>query len=159
MIFVSLGTQDKSFVRLLELLDSEINKGIIKDKVIVQAGYTKYESKNMELFDYVSKEKFDDYIKKCDILITHGGVGSIFSGLKNNKKILVMPRLAKYKEQHNDHQLEITEEFTKLGYILSFNDAKSFEKAYKSIKNFTPKKYVSNTSNMIKLIEDFISNN
>ena len=53
MIFVSLGTQDKSFSRLLELLDKEINKGFITDNIIVQAGYTKYESKNMEIFDYL----------------------------------------------------------------------------------------------------------
>lgn len=159
MIFVSLGTQDKSFNRLLELLNEEVDKGFIKDDIIVQAGYTKYNSENMKIFDYVSKEEFDDYIKKCDILITHGGVGSIFTGLKNNKKVLVMPRLAKYKEQHNDHQLEIVEEFTKQGYILSFDDSKSFEKAYKSVQSFKPKKYKSNTENMIKLIEEFIDNN
>ncbi len=158
LIFVSLGTQDKEFTRLLKLLDKEIEKGVIKEKVIVQAGYTKYTSKNMQIFDYVPKEDFEKYITKCDILITHGGVGSIFTGLKHDKKVLVMPRLAKYKEQHNDHQLEITEEFTKEGYILFFNDEKTFEKAYKKAEKFKPKKYKSNTQNMIRLIEDFIEN-
>ena len=43
MIFVTLGTQDKSFERLLKAIDKEIEKGTIKDKVVVQAGYTKYE--------------------------------------------------------------------------------------------------------------------
>ena len=159
MIFVTLGTQDKQFKRLLEIIDKEIDKGLIKDKVIVQAGYTKYESKNMEIFDYIGKDEFEKYIKECNLLITHGGVGSIFTGLKNNKKVMVMPRLSKYREHNNDHQLEITEEFTKTGYILSFNDEKSFEKAYKKIESFKPKKYKSNTKNMIKLIEDFIENN
>ena len=159
LIFVTLGTQDKSFKRLLNLLDKEIEKGLIKDKVIVQAGHTKYKSKNMEIFDYVSEEEFNDYIKNCELLITHGGVGSIITGLKLNKKVLVMPRLSKYKEQHNDHQLEITEEFTKSGYILSFNDEKSFEKQIKKLKNFKPRKYKSNTENMIKLIKDFIDKN
>ena len=51
MIFVTLGTQDKSFERLLKAIDKEIEKGTIKDKVVVQAGYTKYESKNMEIFE------------------------------------------------------------------------------------------------------------
>lgn len=157
MIFVTLGTQDKSFERLLKLLDKEIEKGVIQEKVIVQAGYTKYESKNMEIFDYVSNDDFKKYIDKCDLLITHGGVGSIFTGLKLNKKVLVMPRLAKYKEQHNDHQLEITEEFTKEGYILSFNDEKTFESAYRKVPKFKPTKYQSNTENMIRLIENFIN--
>ncbi len=159
LIFVTLGTQDKSFERLLKLLDKEIDKGFLTEKVIVQAGYTKYESSNMEIFDYVSKEDFEKYIKKCSVLITHGGVGSIFTGLKNKKKVLVMPRLAKYKEQHNDHQLEITEEFTKEGYILSFQDEETFEASYKKIKTFSPREYHSNTKNMVQLIEDFIANN
>lgn len=159
LIFVTLGTQDKSFERLLKLLDKKIEKGFIKDKVIVQAGHTKYKSKNMEIFDYIQQEEFENYIKNCNLLITHGGVGSIITGLKHNKKVLVMPRLKKYKEHHNDHQLEITEEFTKLGYILSFNDEKTFEKAYKKSENFKPRKYKSNTENMIKLIKDFIDKN
>ena len=46
MIFVTLGTQDKSFKRLLDSIQSEINKGNIKEKVVVQSGYTKYKSDN-----------------------------------------------------------------------------------------------------------------
>ena len=53
MILVTLGTQDKTFVRLLDEIDKLINKGIIKDKVIVQAGFTKYSSDNMEIFDLI----------------------------------------------------------------------------------------------------------
>ena len=51
MILVTLGTQDKKFTRLLEAIQKQIDKGNIKDKVIVQAGCTKYESKDMEILD------------------------------------------------------------------------------------------------------------
>ena len=57
MILVTLGTQDKSFERLLKAIDKEIKKGNIKDKVLVQAGYTKYKSENMEIFESVSSDK------------------------------------------------------------------------------------------------------
>ena len=70
MIFVTLGTQDKNFDRLLKAIDKEIEKGTINDKVIVQAGYTKYESKNMEIFDLVGPEEFDKLVDECDLLIT-----------------------------------------------------------------------------------------
>ena len=81
MILVTLGTQDKSFVRLLEAIEKEINNGNIKDKVIVQAGYTKFESKNMVIYDLIPYEKFDKLVKECDLLITHGGVASILNGI------------------------------------------------------------------------------
>ena len=68
MILVTLGTQDKSFVRLLEALQKQIDLGNIKDKVVVQAGYTKFKSKDMEIFELIPMEKFDDLIKSCDIL-------------------------------------------------------------------------------------------
>lgn len=159
MIFVSVGTQDKSFTRLLELIDKEIDKGFIKDEVIVQSGYTKYNSKNMKILDYVSKDDFNKYVKECDLLITHGGVGTIFTGLENNKKVMVMPRLKEYKEHNNNHQLDITESFEKEGYILSFNNESEFEEKYKKLDKFKVKKYESNTLNMIRLVKDFIDNN
>ena len=112
MIFVTLGTQDKAFTRLLEMIDKEITNGNIKEKVIVQAGFTKYNTKNMQIFSLLDKDDFDKYIKDCDLLITHGGVGSILTGLKNNKKVIACPRLAKYNEHMNDHQKQIIERFS-----------------------------------------------
>ena len=131
MIFVTLGTQDKSFKRLLEAVDREIVNGNIKDKVIVQAGYTEYESKNMEIYKLIPMDEFDKYIKECDLLITHAGVGSIMTGLNNNKKIIAAARLSEYGEHNNDHQKEIATEFSKLGYIMyleNFNELGNLEK-------------------------------
>ena len=62
MILVTLGTQDKSFVRLLKALDRAVEKGKIKEKIIVQAGCTEYKSKNMEIFDLTSPEELDNLV-------------------------------------------------------------------------------------------------
>ena len=59
MIFVTLGTNDEEFPRLLKAIDKEIEKGTIKEKVVVQAGCTKYSSKNMEILDLVPREEFE----------------------------------------------------------------------------------------------------
>ena len=159
MILVTLGTQDKSFKRLLDLIQNEIDKGNIKDKVVVQAGCTRYESKDMEIFDLIDRENFDKLINECDILITHGGVGSILTGLRNNKKVIVCPRLSKYNEHVNDHQLEIVEKFSEFGLILPFYENDDLNKILNSINSFKPKKFKSNTNNIINLIENFIDNN
>ena len=116
MILVTLGTQDKKFYRLLNVIQKVIDDGIIKDKVIVQAGYScDYKSNDMEILNLVSIEKFKKLISECDILITHGGVGSIITGLKENKKIIAVPRLKKYKEHTNDHQIQIVDNFVNDG--------------------------------------------
>ena len=159
MILVTLGTQDKTFPRLLEAIQKQIDKGNIKDKVIVQAGSTKFESNDMEIFDLIDREDFANLIKECDLLITHGGVGSIITGLKNNKKIIAAPRLEKYGEHTNDHQLQIIEKFSDSGFIIPLYDFDKLDKIIKEIYKFKPKKYKSNTNNMIKLLEDYIDNN
>ena len=158
MILVTLGTQDKSFKRLLEAIDKQVMLGNIKDKIIVQAGHTKYKSSNMKIFDFIPYDEFDDYIKKCDLLITHGGVGSIITGLKNGKKVIAAPRLSEYGEHTNDHQLQIIDNFSENGYILGLYDFDKLDEILKESINFKPRKYKSNTKNMIKLIEEYIDN-
>lgn len=159
MILVTLGTQDKPFTRLLEDIQKLIDKGIIKEEVVVQAGCTKFVSNDMKLFDLIPYEEFNDLIKKCDLLITHGGVGSIITGLKNNKTIIAAPRLKKYLEHTNDHQLQIIENFSKEGYILSYYENDDLSKIIKKSKNFKPKKFVSSKEKMIKIVKDYIDNN
>ena len=158
MIFVTLGTQDKPFVRLLDAVNQAITDGIIKDEVIVQAGCTKYNSDNMQIFDLIDRDDFDKYVKKCDVLITHGGVGSIINGLRNGKKVISVARLAKYKEHVNDHQIQIIENFDNLGYIVGCTGEIKIDDLMKRIEKLKPKKYEGNNEKMIKLVEDCIDN-
>ena len=112
----------------------------------------------MKIFDVIPMNEFDKLMKKCDILITHGGVGSIITGLKNNKKIIAMSRLKIYKESANDHQLQIIDNFSKEGYLLKL-DNNNIAEVLNKAKHFKPKKFISNTDNMIKLISDYINKN
>jgi UDP-N-acetylglucosamine transferase subunit ALG13 len=156
MILVTLGTQDKPFKRLLEAIQKQIDKGNIREKVVVQAGSTKYQSDDMEIFDLVPVDQFKKLIAQADLIITHGGVGSIMDGIKNNKRILAAPRLKKYNEHVNDHQIQIIDAFYKMGYILPLKDFSKLDKLIVKAKSFKPKSLVSNTNNMVKLIEDYI---
>ena len=156
MIFVTLGTNDEEFTRLLKAIDKEIENGTIKEKVIVQAGCTKYKSKNMEILDLVPRDEFDRLIEECDLLITHGGVGSILTGINKGKKVIAVPRLSKYKEHGNDHQLQIVDNFSERKYIIGVKDMNKLGKAIEKARTFKPQKFVSNTHNIINMIEEYI---
>lgn len=158
MIFVILGTQDKQFKRILQALEREIKKGNIKERIVVQAGCTQFKSKNMEIYDYLDMKQFNLFIKESDYVITHGGVGSILDSIKKNKKVLVVPRTKEYDEHENDHQIQITEQFTKMGYILSCTNTKNLMDYIEELKSFEPKKFKSNNKKMIKNIEKYIDN-
>lgn len=152
MILVTLGTQKQEFTRLLDYIE----KSNIKDKIIVQAGHTKYKSKKMKIFDFIDYDKMNEYIKKSDLIITHGGTGSIITPLKEGKKVIACARLFKFSEHVDDHQNEIVDVFYEEGYILKLDESVKLDNILKDIKKFKPKTFISNTDNFIKKLENKI---
>ena len=159
MILVLLGTQNNSFHRLLEQIQKNIDNGNIKEEVIVQKGYTKFESKNMTMYKKLPIEKIANLIDKADLVITHGGVGSIITAIEKNKKVIAVPRLKKHNEHVNDHQLDIIKTFNESGYIVGIDSVEKLDEALKKVKNFQPKQYIKNTGKILEIIENFIENN
>ncbi len=160
MIFVMLGTQNNIFERLLKEIERLIDKNVINEKVVVQAGYTEYkpQNKKMKIIDFMSREELDIFEQKANFIITHGGVGSILTSLEKRKKVIAVPRLHEYGEHVNNHQIEIVEKFNKSGNIIGLQSVEELEKAIKSIQNFEPKPYVENNDKMLNLIANFIDN-
>lgn len=156
MIFVTLGTQDKKFDRLVGYITDLVNEKKIKDEVVIQSGCTEVSCKKIKSFKQLSYEEMLNYFKKCDILITHGGVGSITDALLLGKKVIAVPRRKKYKEAVNDHQKEIINAFVSDGYIKSSDSKEELYEVIKSMKNFKPKKYISNTDHFIKKLEEYM---
>ena len=159
MILVLLGTQNNSFHRLLEEVQRNIDTGNINEKVIVQKGYTKFESKDMEIYDKIPIKELEELINQANLIITHGGVGSIINSISRDKKVIAVPRLKKYKEHVNDHQLDIIESFNEKKYIIGLQNVKELEDALKKVNDFNPNRYIKNTGNIIEIIENFIENN
>lgn len=159
MILIMLGTQNNSFHRLLEEVQRCIDNKIIQDEVVVQAGSTKFKSKDMKIFKLVSSQKLDKYMEDADLIITHGGVGSIVSCIKKGKKVIAVPRYRKYGEHVNDHQLQIIQTFDSQGFIKGIKAVEELEEALKEIPEFKPEKFVSNTNKIISIIDEFIENN
>ena len=143
MIFVTVGTSKQDFSRLIREIDKLINEKIINEEVVVQSNLCVYKPKNFEINSQLSKKEYQSYLKNCDLIITHGGVGSIMDGLKNNKKVIAFPRIAKYGEAVNDHQKEIINEFKKMNYILT-GKISDLDKLLDDAKSFVPNAYKSN---------------
>lgn len=156
MILVTLGTQDKSFIRLLSTLEHQFELGLIHDEIIVQSGYTKFDSKFMTLIPYFSQDELDQYRQNAECIITHGGVGSILDGCRYGKKIIGVARLKEFKEHINDHQIEICEQFSKDGYILYAKDLDDIPRLINEIKLFIPKKYVFDNQKLLVHIKSVI---
>lgn len=158
MILVLLGTQNNSFHRLLEEVEKNIEDKTIKEEVIVQAGYTKYESNKMKIMDLMSKEQLSKFQDEASLIITHGGVGSIVSSIEKGKKVIAVPRKHEYGEHVNNHQIQIVKDFNDKGYIIGIENVEDLKEAIIKSKIFEPVKYQPNNQKMLKIIENFIEN-
>lgn len=156
MILVTVGSQKFQFNRLLQEIDKLIEEGIIKEKVFAQIGVSDYIPKNYEHMAFVTQEEFNKKIDECNILITHAGTGVIVNALKKEKKVIAVPRLAKYGEHVDDHQLQLIDEFKELNFIEPAYEVSGIEECLKNVRTKSYNKYISNTDKIIESIEEFI---
>lgn len=156
MILVTLGTQDKSFVRLLKALDQFLADGLIQDSVIVQGGFTEYITDRFTIKPYFSQLELDGLRSQADLIITHAGVGSILDGLKAHKRVIGVARLKQYDEHVNDHQLEILHTFAKEGYIMKADTLEELPKLIREASDFSPKPYPFDNHAILAAVKDYI---
>lgn len=156
MILVLLGTFPTDFKRPLLEIDKLCADGTITEEVIVQNGYTTIDSKYLTLKPFLPINELIELYKQARIIISQAGTGSLIKGIKLNKKIIAIPRLAKYGEVVDDHQLEILEEFTKLNYILPWREDVSLKECLVAIESFHPEKYVSQKETIINYLTEYI---
>lgn len=156
MIFVTLGTQKFQLNRLLEQIDKLCKKGIIEEEVYAQIGYSDYIPKNYEFIDFLNKEEFNNKMRESTMVITHSGVGSIITAINMDKPTIVFPRLRKYKEHVDDHQLEIAEAFMKKNFVLYCTSSDELEMLIEKARTYKFDKYISSTENILNIISTAI---
>lgn len=106
MIFVTVGTHEQPFNRLIEAVDKLKGDGMIEEDVVIQKGYSTYQPINCESYDLIGYDEMDNYIHQARIVITHGGPASFIAPLALKKIPIVVPRQKQFNEHVNDHQLE-----------------------------------------------------
>lgn len=108
MIFVTVGNHNQGFERLVKKMDEIAEK--INEKVIMQIGHTNYKPANAEYFTFI--ENFEEIIRlnrEARVVVSHAGAGSILTALEHKTPVIIVPRLKKFYEHMDDHQLEIAE--------------------------------------------------
>ena len=144
-ILVTIGSMsEKKFTRLFKIIDKLCEDNILNgEDVIAQVGFDDYKSKYYKTFDMISNEEFNKIIDDVDLIITHAGTGTVINCIKKGKKVIIFPRLAKYDEHYDDHQLELAELFNKQKYVLVANNYKELKNSITKISEFKPKKFIS----------------
>ena len=157
MIFVCVGSRDYQFNRLLKKIDELVESGEVTDRVVAQIGQSEYEPKNYEWHRFLDRDAFKSYQSEADLIISHAGTGALIGALKLEKQVIAVPRLAKYGEHLDDHQTQISGVLAQEGYLREVVDMETLGEAVKlSYEQPIMKKY-DRPSNILSIIDDFLS--
>lgn len=156
MIFVCLGSREYQFNRLLRKLDELVECGAIADTIISQIGQSTYLPKHYSYKRFMPVDEFKKNQQNADLIISHGGTGALIGALKMGKKVLAVPRLAKYGEHIDDHQMQIVEALSKEGYLKAAMCMDDLLEGINVLKKIKTKQY-NQSSRIVEIIEGFIN--
>ncbi len=156
MIFLTVGTQFP-FDRLVRAVDEAAGKNGFGEKIFAQIGTDSYRPKNFESVHALEKATFDKHIHEADSIISHAGIGTITMAFEHKKPLLVMPRLRKYGEVVNNHQVAIADKFEQLGYLLVAHGPQDLPAKLEKLKTFKPRERQSDPKVVAGRIAAFLS--
>lgn len=149
MVFVTLGTHELPFKRLLDQLEALV----LTDEVLIQTGNTPHRSERYTCVPFLSQRQFEETMERCDLLITHGGAGSMLSALAKEKPTIAVPRLARYGEHNDDHQIELCEYLDQNGYLIACTDMKNLQQAIDQCRKKEFKPYPFGNERLLAAVE------
>lgn len=155
MIFITVGTHNQGFERLVKKIDEIALQ--FDEKIVIQIGHTKYLPKNMEWYIFLKPSEISSLYANSRIIITHAGAGSLLDALSTNNHVVVVPRLKKFKEHIDDQQLDLAKYMENNEKVTVVYDINNLEEAVKSSKSLNINvKNVSKNSKLINYLKETI---
>lgn len=155
MIFVTVGTHEQPFNRLLQKIDELKEKGIINEEVIMQTGFSTYEPKYCTWSSLLPYSQMVQNVKEARIVITHGGPASFIMPLQIGKTPIVVPRQKQFDEHVNNHQVDFSKAVAeRMGTIITVVDIDELENTIVNYDSIVKKMNQGITSNNKKFNEE-----
>lgn len=151
LIFVTVGGM-RAFERLvcqMDLIASELD-----EQVVIQIGSTKYEPKNCDYFRFMSRNDIERLYTNARVVVSHAGTGSILTALAYDKPLVLVPRMKKYREVLDDHQVELAHQMEAQGVVV-VRDIGNLEDAIRSAA--TPLQQSSTGGTLVDRLREYIN--
>ena len=148
MIYVTVGTHEQPFNRLIRCIDELKGNGIIEEEVMIQSGFSDYEIKHCKHKDLFDQNDVLVNYEAARLIIMHGGPSSIIQALQEGKVPIVVPRQKKFGEHINDHQLEFCRAVSKrYNNIILIEDIAELENAIVNYDKIASERMASGFNN------------
>jgi len=157
LIFLCVGSREYQFDRLLKKIDNLLKENKIDEEVFAQIGQSNYIPKHYQYVRYMSPADFRQKQIDADLIISHGGTGAIVAALKLGKKVIAVPRLVKYQEHIDDHQIQVCDILEKQEYLKVVYEMSDLYGMIQQVKKQKTVKQYSNPGNILSIIDEYIA--
>ncbi|MGI6072192.1 MAG: glycosyltransferase [Lachnospiraceae bacterium] len=156
MIFVTVGTHEQPFDRLIEYVDRKKGEKAIGDEIFIQTGFSNYEPVFCDWEKLVPQTRMEELFREADIVITHGGPASFMTPLKYGKMPIVVPRRREFSEHINDHQVEFCRAVKeRYGNIILIEDIEELSDAVNGYEGLMKEKSAAVEGNTARFVREF----
>ena len=156
MIFVTVGTHEQSFRRLIKKVDQLVEEGVITEDVFMQIGYTRdYTPIHCSYKEFITNEEMQEYSEKARIVITHGGPGSIMLPFQLEKVPVVVPRNPEFEEHVDEHQMLFTKKLESFNKVIGVFDIDKLEDIIINYDEYASKCKVDSSSTLKNFVAAF----
>lgn len=136
MLFVTVGTHEQPFNRLIHYIDDLKRDNIIQDEVVMQIGFSTYIPQYCQWSKLIPYKDVEKMIETARIVITHGGPASFVMPLQIGKIPVVVPRQHIFQEHVNDHQIEFVKAVAqRMGNIIPVYEITKLKEVVLDYKN------------------------
>ncbi len=151
MIFVTVGTHEQPFNRLIKKIDDLVREEKITEEVYMQIGYSSYIPKHTQYSKVIGYKEMNKLMLKSDIIITHGGPSTYMQVIQMGKVPVVVPRQLKFEEHVNDHQLLVTKKVLEKGYpLIMCQDVENILIDMEKVKKMKSHSKITNNDEFLK---------
>lgn len=138
LVFATVGAT-LPFDRLVRMVEDAKRDGLLPERVILQIGESAYEPRGVEeVHASIPFGEVKDILRRADIVVCHGGTGSLITALQNGCRVVAVPRLFDLGEHYDDHQLEVTSAFAERGLLAVVDQDQDFATALAKVRATTP---------------------
>ena len=156
MTFVTVGNMRRSFIRLLEAVSSIIIK--LPQPVIIQYGHTPFSCSGCTAVQFMDMDEFSRTLESAELLIMHAGGGSVIQAVRAGKVPVVVPRLLKYNEHIDDHQIELARTLGQTNKVVSAENTDDLERAIlEALTRQKNRESFSSVPELMHLIEETLN--
>ena len=156
LVFVTVGAT-LPFDRMVKSVAALRARGELPEEILIQTGIGGYRPEGIQTVDTLDFNEVQALLKDADIVICHGGTGSLITALREGCRTIVMPRLPEHGEHYDNHQADITRSFAARGLVKVANTEAELAEAIKAARDWTPPSATTDPSELRAYLDQLLA--